>query len=217
MIKVLIVDDHTIVRQGLKQILEETADIVAAAEARNGREAIAQVRQTLFDVVLLDVSMPDMDGLSVLEVIKQEQPKLPVLVLSMYPEEQFAVRFLKAGASGYLTKESAAEELIRAIHKISQGGRYITLELAETLAFGVDKDNRPPHETLSNREYQVMQLIASGKTVGEIAEILSLSVKTVSTSSCGAIPREDGAQLQRRDYALCAAARPRPLVFKLYR
>ena len=181
MIKVLIVDDHTIVRQGLKQILEETADIVAAAEARNGREAIAQVRQTLFDVVLLDVSMPDMDGLSVLEVIKQEQPKLPVLVLSMYPEEQFAVRFLKAGASGYLTKESAAEELIRAIHKISQGGRYITLELAETLAFGVDKDNRPPHETLSNREYQVMQLIASGKTVGEIAEILSLSVKTVST------------------------------------
>jgi two-component system, NarL family, invasion response regulator UvrY len=181
MIKVLIVDDHTIVRQGLIQILEETSDIVAAAEARNGREAIALLRAGAFDVVLLDVSMPDMDGLSVLNAIKPEHPKLPVLVLSMYPEEQFALRLLKAGASGYLTKESASEELIRAIRKVAQGGRYITLELAETLAFAVDKDDRPPHETLSNREYQIMRLIASGKSTGDIAEALSLSVKTVST------------------------------------
>lgn len=181
MIKVLIVDDHTIVRQGLKQILDETADIVAAAEARNGREALALLRTCAFDVVLLDVSMPDMDGLSVINAIKPEHPKLPVLVLSMYPEEQFALRFLRAGASGYLTKESASEELIRAIRKVAQGGRYITLELAETLAFAIDKDDRPPHETLSNREYQIMRLIASGKSTGDIAEALSLSVKTIST------------------------------------
>lgn len=185
MIKVLIVDDHMLVRQGIKQIFEDTPDIVAVAEARTGHEAFEQVRSTGIDIVLLDVSLPDIDGLDVLATIKQEQPDLPVLMLSMHAEEQFALRFLRAGASGYLTKESAAEELIRALRKVAHGGRYITLEmaeaLAETLAFGPGKDGRSPHESLSNREYQVMQLIATGRSVGEIAGLLNLSVKTVST------------------------------------
>jgi two-component system, NarL family, invasion response regulator UvrY len=182
MINVLIVDDHTIVRQGLKQILTETSDIIAAAEASNGHEAIRQVRQATFDVVLLDVSMPEMDGLSVFTLLKQEKPNLPVLVLSMYPEEQYAVRFLQSGAAGYLTKESASEELIGAIRKVAQGGKYITLALAEKLAFAFgDQSERPPHEVLSDRELQVMLLIGAGKSVGEIAGELNLSVKTVST------------------------------------
>jgi two-component system, NarL family, invasion response regulator UvrY len=182
MIRVLIVDDHTIMRQGLKQILAETRDIVVIAEACNGQEAIEQVRQTDFDVVLLDVSMPAMDGFSALGLIKQERPDLRVLMLSMYPEEQYAVRLLKAGAAGYLTKESASEELIGAIRKIADGRRYITLALAESLAFALGPEaEQPPHELLSDREFQVMQAIASGKSVSDIAGELSLSVKTVST------------------------------------
>lgn len=182
MITILIVDDHTIVRQGLKQILDDAPGMRVVAEAQNGSEAIAQIRQQEFDVVLLDVAMPDQDGLSVLTIVREEFPSLRVLVLSMYPEEQYAVRFLKAGASGYLTKESASDELIDAIHRIAQGGRYVTSSLAEKLAFslGPDAETRP-HERLSDREFQVVQLLASGKTVGEIAEQLSLSVKTVST------------------------------------
>ncbi len=182
MITVLIVDDHTIVRQGLKQILAETSDVVVTAEAQDGQEAIEKVRQNGYDVVLLDVAMPGADGLSVMRVLKQEKPSLAVLVLSAYPEEQYAVRFLKAGAAGYLTKESASDELILAIRKVAQGGKYVTQSLAERLAGSLALDaERPPHEALSNREYQVMRMIASGKTVGEIAEELSLSVKTVST------------------------------------
>jgi two-component system, NarL family, invasion response regulator UvrY len=182
MIRVLIVDDHTIMRQGLKQILAETRDIVVMAEACNGQEAIEQVRQAAFDVVLLDVSMPAMDGFSTLGLIKQECPDVRVLVLSMYPEEQYAVRLLKMGAAGYLTKESASDELIGAIRKIAEGRRYITLALAESLAFALGPEaEQPIHELLSDREFQVMQAIASGKSVSDIAGELALSVKTVST------------------------------------
>lgn len=182
MIRVLIADDHTIVREGLKQILAETSDIVVVAEAQDGQEAIRKVRQNDCDVVLLDVAMPGADGLSAMRVLKQEKPSLAVLVLSMYPEEQYAVRFLKAGAAGYLTKESASDELIQAIRRVAQGGKYVTLSLAEKLALGLAfGPDRPSHEALSDREYQVMRLIASGKAVGEIAAELSLSVKTVST------------------------------------
>ena len=182
MIRVLIVDDHTLVRQGLKQLLAETSDIVVTAEAQNGQEAIEKVRENGYDVVLLDVAMPGADGLSVMRVLRQEEPSVAVLVLSAYSEEQYAVRFLKAGAAGYLTKESASDELILAIRKVAQGGKYVTQSLAERLAAGLASDaDKPPHEALSDREYQVMRMIASGKAVGEIAEDLSLSVKTVST------------------------------------
>jgi len=182
MIKVLIVDDHTIVRDGLKQILAETSDIAVAAEAQDGQEAIEKVRENGYDVVLLDVALPGADGLSVMRVLRQEKPSVAVLVLSAYSEEQYAVRFLKAGAAGYLTKESASDELILAIRKVAQGGKYVTQSLAERLAAGLASDaDKPPHEALSDREYQVMRLIASGKTVGEIAALLSLSDKTIST------------------------------------
>jgi len=182
MIKVLIVDDHTIVRDGLKQILAETSDIVVTAEAPDGHAAIEKVREDGFDVVLLDVALPGADGFSVMRVLRQEKPSLAVLVLSAYPEEQYAVRFLKAGAAGYMTKESASDELIQAIRKVAQGGKYVTQSLAGRLAADLVSDaDKPPHEALSDREYQVMLLIASGKTVGEIAQALKLSVKTVST------------------------------------
>lgn len=182
MIEVLIVDDHQLMRQGLRQILEDTDDIVAADEAQDGQQAIEKVRARHFDLVLLDVAMPGMDGLAAIHLLRQEQPDLSVLVLTMYPEEQYAVRFLKAGAAGYLTKDSASEELITAIRKIAQGGRYVTMSLAEKLVQYLDVDSsRPAHEVLSDREYQVMRMIASGQTNSEIAAELSLSVKTVST------------------------------------
>jgi two-component system invasion response regulator UvrY len=181
-IRILISDDHAIVREGIKQILADTNDLVAAGEATNGHEVIEHVRREDWDMVLLDLAMPGKDGLETLKEIKREKPKLPVLVLSIYPEEQYAVRALKAGASGYLTKESAPEELIAAIRKVSQGGKYISSSLAENLASHLEVDaDKPVHETLSDREYQVMLLIASGKTVKEIADEMCLSVKTVST------------------------------------
>ena len=182
MIRILISDDHAIVREGIKQILADTNDLVAAGEATNGHEVIELVRRQDWDMVLLDLAMPGKDGLETLKDIKREKPKLPVLVLSIYPEEQYAVRALKAGASGYLTKESAPEELIAAIRKVSQGGKYISSSLAEKLASHLEVDaEKPVHETLSDREYQVMLMIASGKTVKEIADEMCLSVKTVST------------------------------------
>ncbi|MBF0287565.1 MAG: response regulator transcription factor [SAR324 cluster bacterium] len=182
MTRVLLVDDHKMVRDGLKQILSETKDINSVDEAGDGQEAMRQVRKNDYDVVILDIALPDTDGLSILKVLKQEYPKLPVLMLSMYPEEQYAIRTLKGGASGYLTKDSASEELIVAIRKVAQGGKYVTFSLAERLALYLDEDlSAPVHETLSDREYQVMRMIALGKSVGEIAEGLSLSVKTVST------------------------------------
>ena len=182
MIKILIADDHTIFREGLKHILTEYSDLIVTDEARNGQEVLEKVWNDEYDMVLLDISMPGMNGLEVLKRLKKEKPKLSVLVLSMHPEEQYAVRALKSGASGYLTKESATDELITAIRKISQGRKYITSSLAERLAFGLETDaEKPPHETLSDREYQVLLMIASGKTITQIAKELFLSVKTVSS------------------------------------
>jgi DNA-binding NarL/FixJ family response regulator len=182
MIKILIADDHTIFREGLKHILTDYSDLIVTDEARNGQEVLEKVWNNEYDMVLLDISMPGMNGLEVLKRLKKEKPKLSVLVLSMHPEEQYAVRALKSGASGYLTKESATDELITAIRKISQGRKYITSSLAERLAFGLETDaEKPPHETLSDREYQVLLMIASGKTITQIAKELFLSVKTVSS------------------------------------
>ncbi len=182
MIRLLIADDHAVVRKGMKQILADTRDIVVADEAGNGREALEKIRKNDYDMVLLDISMPGRDGLEVLKELKNLKPKLPVLMLSMYPEEQYAVRSLRSGASGYLTKDSAPDELISAIRKVSAGGKYVSASLAEKLALKLGADlEKPFHETLSDREYQVMCMIASGKTVKEIGEELSLSVKTVST------------------------------------
>jgi two-component system invasion response regulator UvrY len=181
-IRLLIGDDHAVVRKGMKQILAETKDIVVADEAGNGREVLEKVRKNDFDMVLLDISMPGRDGLEVLKELKSLKPKLPVLMLSMYPEEQYAVRSLRSGASGYLTKDSATDELISAIRKVSSGGKYVSASLAEKLVHKLGADvEKPLHEALSDREYQVMCMIASGKTVKEMGEELSLSVKTVST------------------------------------
>jgi two-component system invasion response regulator UvrY len=182
MLRVLIADDHPIVRRGLKQIIDETSDIVVAGEASNGWEVLNKVRSTSYDAVILDITMPGMDGVDVLAQLRKEKPELPVLMLSMHPEEQYAVRALRRGAWGYLTKESAPEELVTAIRKVSAGGRYVSSSLAERLATVVQgKAKRLPHEALSDREYQVMCRLAAGKTVAEIARELSLSVKTIST------------------------------------
>jgi len=182
MIKVLIVDDHTIVREGLRQILEETSDIAVAGEASSAQEVIEKVWNNSYDIILLDISLPGRSGLDVLKQLKSIKPDLPILILSMHPEEQYAIRSLKAKASGYLTKESASDELIDAIRKVAKGRKYITSSLAEKLAFELeDSGKRPYHEKLSDREFQVMCMIASGKRVKEIAETLSLSVKTIST------------------------------------
>jgi two-component system invasion response regulator UvrY len=182
MIQILIADDHAIVRKGLKQILSETSGMVVAGEAANSRQCLELVWKNDFDMVLLDIAMPGRGGMDILKQLKHEKPKLPILMLSMYPEEQYAVRALKAGASGYLTKESAPKELISAIRKVSQGGKYVSASLAEKLAVYLETDaEKPVHETLSDREYQVMLMIASGKTVKQIADELSLSVKTIST------------------------------------
>jgi DNA-binding NarL/FixJ family response regulator len=180
-IRVLIADDHSIVRQGLKQILSGTADFEVAGEAANGVEAVQMVRGGDWGVVLMDVSMPDRNGIDTLKMIKKEFPKLPVLILSMHPEEHYAIRALKAGASGYLTKQSAPEQLVHAIRTVAAGKKYVSASVAEELANAIQEDSeKPPHEKLSDREYQTLCMIASGKTLSNIAEELSLSVKTVS-------------------------------------
>jgi DNA-binding NarL/FixJ family response regulator len=188
MIRLLIADDHAVVRKGLKQIVAETSDMVVGAEAANGQEVLELSLHDDWDVVLLDIGMPGRGGIDVLKQLKSEKPNLPVLVLSVYPEEQYAVRALRAGASGYLTKESAPEDLIAAIRKVAQGGKYVSDSLAEKLAFELGPDvERPIHEKLSDREYQVILMIAAGKTVKEIADELSLSVKTISTNRTRAL------------------------------
>ena len=182
MIKVLIADDHAIVREGLKQIVADVPDIDVAGEAKDGHEALDMISKNNYDVVLLDISMPGMSGLDVLKQLRSQKPQLRVLILSIYPEEQYAVRTLKAGASGYLTKESAPDELVAAIRKVSSGGNYISRSLGERLVANLRRDDsKQPHEALSDREFQVMRMIASGKKGKEIAEELLLSVKTVST------------------------------------
>ena len=181
-IKILIADDHPIVRAGFKQVISDMPDMLVADEAGNGQEVLQLIGKKDYDLVLLDISMPGRSGLEILKDLKSEKPKLPVLILSIYPEEQYAIRALRAGASGYMTKASAPNELILAIRRISEGGKYISASLAEKLAYYLDGDaTKPPHETLSDREYQVMLMIASGKTVTEIANELCLSVKTIST------------------------------------
>jgi two-component system invasion response regulator UvrY len=182
MIRILIADDHAIVRKGLKQILAETSDIIVAGEAHNGQEVLNKVRTGDWDVVVLDITMPGTSGLDILKEMKNEHPKLPVLMLSSHSEDQYAVRVLKAGASGYLTKESAPDELVKAIRKVFAGGKYVSAYAAEVLAFDLDKNSeKPPHEFLSDREYQVLCLLCLGKTVKEIAKEKSLSIKTIST------------------------------------
>jgi len=182
MIRVLIADDHAVVREGLKRIVADSPDMEVAGEAANGHEVLDFARRHDCDLVLLDLAMPGKDGLDTLKELKLVRPHLPVLVLSVYPEEQYAVRLLRAGAAGYLTKESAPEELVAAIRKVSRGGRYVSESLAEQLAllFGAPND-RPPHEALSDREFRVMVMLASGKTASEVADALCLSVKTIST------------------------------------
>jgi DNA-binding NarL/FixJ family response regulator len=182
MIRVLVADDHAVVRRGVVQILEEVPDMVAAGEARTGREVLRAVQEHNYDVLVLDISMPDGGGLEVLQQLQTLRPDLRVLILSMYPEKQYARRALKAGAAGYLTKESVPEELIAALRQVAAGGRYVSQSLAETLARElVGEVEREPHEALSDREYQVMTLLAAGKSVTGIATELSLSVSTVST------------------------------------
>ncbi|MGH7479891.1 MAG: response regulator, partial [Candidatus Methylomirabilales bacterium] len=182
MIKILVIDDHAIVRQGLKQILAETPDLVVTGEASSGVEALQKIRTGQWDVVVLDISLPDPSGLIVLQQIKSEYPELPVLVLTMHAEDQYAVRVLKAGAAGFLTKESAPDQLVSAIKRVASGGRYISPTLAEKLVSDLGSDIRKPrHEVLSDREFQVLCMIAAGKTLTKIAEELGVSVKTVST------------------------------------
>jgi len=180
-IRVFIADDHAIVREGLKQILAEQRDIVVAGEAENGLDAIKLFRKSRCHVMLLDISMPDRNGIDVLKQIKQERPELAVLMLSMHREDQYAIRALKAGAAGYLTKQSAPRELVTAIRQVAGGQKYVSATLAQALASQVGADHEAsPHDSLSDREFQTLTMIASGKTVSEIARELSLSVKTVS-------------------------------------
>jgi len=182
MIRLLIVDDHAMFRQGLKQILAKQSDMQVVDEVGNGSDALMKIKDEEYNVVILDISMPGKSGWEILADIKNVNPDLPVLVLSMYPEDQYAVRMLKAGASGYVTKESAADELITAIRKVANGGRYVSATLAERLAYIVGAHpDKLPHQLLSNREFQVMCLLAAGKTLKEIADELCLSEKTITT------------------------------------
>jgi len=182
MIRVIIADDHTIVREGLKQLLSAESDLEVVGEARDGHEALKIARDTDFDVLLLDMSMPGKGGMELIRQVKSEKPKVRILVLSMHAEHQYAVRAIKSGASGYLTKDSASTQLLSAIRKVAGGGAFISAEVAEQLALSaMPHAEGPPHASLSDREYQVFQLLVAGTSVSEIAQQLNLSVKTVST------------------------------------
>jgi DNA-binding NarL/FixJ family response regulator len=182
MLRLILVDDHPVVREGLKRIISENSDLSIVAEAGDGREALEAIRNNPCDLVLLDISLPNKSGLDVLKQIRAEWPRLPVLVLTMHSEDEYALRTLRAGASGYMTKECTSGNLLSAIRKIVRGGRYVSSALAERLAFNLQTDTeRPAHQTLSDREYQTLCMLSDGKTVSEIAAELSLSVKTVST------------------------------------
>jgi len=182
MIKILIVDDHMIFREGIKRVLAAASDIEVAGEAGNGKEAMTAIERNRYDLVLQDLALPDIEGLDLLRRIKNRRPGMPVLVLSFFPEEQFAIRVLKEGASGYLTKESVPNELITAIRKAAGGGKYISAALAEHLAGSVTGEKeRSPHESLSTREFQIFSMIATGKSVKEMSNELSLSRTTVTS------------------------------------
>jgi len=181
MIKIFIADDHPVVRQGVRQIVAGHDDLVVAGEATTGRETVERLPQLTCDVVLLDLSLPDIDGLDLLKELRRARPQTPILVLTMHSEAQFAVRALKAGAAGYVTKESAPSELVTAIRKVVVGGHYVTAGLAERLAANISGGGAMPHESLTDREYQVFRLMAAGQSSRQIATGLSLSIKTVST------------------------------------
>jgi two-component system, NarL family, invasion response regulator UvrY len=181
-IHVLIADDHAIVRQGLKQILSETGDLVVGGEAHDGAEALQLARQKHWDVFLLDVTMPNRNGIDTLKQLKKEFPRLPVLILSMHPEEQYAVRAIKAGASGYLTKQSAPEQLVNAIRVVALGKKYVSPTVAMQLADAIAGDSEKPlHELLTDREFEVFRMISAGRPLTQIAEELNLAVATIST------------------------------------
>jgi DNA-binding NarL/FixJ family response regulator len=181
-VRILIADDHPIFRAGLKETLLKDSDVNLVGEADNGHKVLELARRQRWDAVVLDISMPGKGGLEVLQELRRERPKLPVLILSAHPEDQLALRFLKAGAAGYLTKDKAPAVLLNALRKVVQGGKYISESLAEKVVFQLAAETTAPlHETLSNREYQVMRRIAAGKAIKEIAKELFLSVRTVST------------------------------------
>ncbi len=182
MLKVIIADDHSIVRAGLKQILSDYPDVTEIDDAKDGQDLLGKVKKNCYDLILLDISMPGRSGLEILKQLKMEKPDIPILVLSMHSEDQYALRALKAGAAGYLTKETASDQLIEAIKKVHMGGKYISSSLAERLAENLIQDSSgSPHEQLSDREFQVFCKIAAGKTVSEIAKDMFLNVKTIST------------------------------------
>lgn len=182
MIKILIVDDHMIFREGIKKVLSAATDIMVTGEAGNGKDALRELGQKPYDIVLLDMALPDMEGIDLLRRIKESAPDLPVLVLSFFPEEQYAVRVLKDGAAGYLTKESVPKDLIRAIRKTAEGGKYISAALAESLADSLTGEKEKlPHELLSSREFQIFSMIAAGKSVKEMAYELSLARTTITS------------------------------------
>jgi len=182
MIRILVADDHTLVREGLKQILQSAADFQVAGEASNGLEVLAQLKQEQWDVLLLDMSMPGRSGIELIKQIKEEKPRLPILVLTMHGEQQYAIRAFKAGVAGYLTKESASAELVSAVRKVASGGVYVSVAIAEKLALNLSPQTEElPHQRLSDREFDVFRRLVSGQTVSEIGDALSVSVKTVST------------------------------------
>ena len=182
MIRIVVADDHTIVREGLKQLLGAAGDLEVVGEAQDGHGVIQCVRELEFDLLLLDMSMPGKSGMELIKQVRNEKPRLRILILSMHEEQQYAVRAIKAGAAGYLTKESASSQLVSAIRKIAAGGAFISAAVAEQLALGVmPQADGPLHNALSNREFQVFRLLAEGKSVSDIAGQLTLSVKTIST------------------------------------
>ncbi len=182
MLRILLADDHAVVRRGVKQILMESFPQAVFGEVQNAHELLNLIGKESWSIVILDLNMPDGNGLEALKQIKLNHPQLPVVILTMFPEDQYAVRTIRAGAAGYLNKESAPEELVQAIQKVLQGGKYISAAVADELVlYALDDDDQPPHKHLSDREYQVLCLIASGKEVKEISSTLALSAKTIST------------------------------------
>ena len=180
-IRIIIADDHPLFRRGLKNAFSETPDIEVVAEAENGDDLLKKIKGSDLSVVLMDVAMPGKTGLDLLKQLRDEQPKLPVLVLTVYPEEHYAVRYFKAGASGFITKESSTDQIYAAVRKVANGGKFASAEITEKLAFDFGKSDRPLHENLSDREHQVFMMLAEGESPTDIGKMLSLSVKTIST------------------------------------